>query len=357
MDLDALQLEAERRLDDAEIWWRLGNGLAERAADNGDPNDRIAALAALMHAASLAQTPELEARLASAFGLLGELDIALEQLQRLNGASDGANGAHYDLIVRMLLDAGRTADAFAVLERTNAFVNQHDELRLLRCLVIAARGDVERALTEVEEIVARHPTLLAAHVAKARLLANDQRVEACIAAWEAAVEALPDNLQALTGLGVALASAARYDEASAALTSVARLDPGSAEAYLNLAVVLRTAGHLDDAEWAAKTAQELAPGSAQARYDLGLVHEAAGRTEPALQSFRDAVMRQPNWLRPYLAQARLLERTERFDEAAQIIDQANRLEGLDTEARRELAEALNALRARRLRGLAGGSSR
>ncbi|MFN3928007.1 MAG: tetratricopeptide repeat protein [Thermoflexus sp.] len=68
-----------------------------------------------------------------------------------------------------------------------------------------------------------------------------------IAAYQEALEALPDQVEALTGLGLAYMEAGRYDEALDAFRHLARLRPGDPTPVFRLAETYQRAGQLSEA--------------------------------------------------------------------------------------------------------------
>ena len=346
MSLEALHRAAERRPDDPSAWLALAIALAGAALQKGDALERAAALAALRHAASIAVTAALIGAIAACLAELDELDEALMQMARIEEGPQGASAAHYRLVARRLLDAGRGSDALTLLGHAASLVDSDVDLRLLRALALSAGGEVGRALADVEAVIATSPELADAHLVRAQLLAGQKRSNECITAWETAARLRPDDPRAATGLGVALAAAGRFDEAIEVLFKVVQSNASASEAYQNLAIVLREAHRLDEAEWAARRAIELSPDMAQPHHDLGLVLEAAARLDEAAQAFRDATQRGGAWHRPFLALARVLDRLGRIEEAIEILGRAAGQKARDPEGRKEIADALAALRAR-----------
>ncbi|HXF70411.1 MAG TPA: tetratricopeptide repeat protein [Thermoflexus sp.] len=74
-----------------------------------------------------------------------------------------------------------------------------------------------------------------------------RRWAAAITAYREALEAFPDQVEALTGLGLAYMEAGRYEEALGAFRQLARLRPGDPTPVLRLAEAYQRAGRLSEA--------------------------------------------------------------------------------------------------------------
>ena len=248
--LETLHREAERHVDDPSAWLQLAVALAGAALRQGDLIERAAALAALRHAATVAVTADVIGEIAVCFAELDELDEAREQMAR----PEGGSAAHVRQVARRFLDAGRGADALALLGRAAPLVDSDPDLRLLRAVALAAGGAVDAALEDIEAVIGQSPEHADAHLVKAQLLAGQNRPGECIAAWETAARLRPADPRAATGLGVALAAAGRFDSGIDVLFQVVHENSSASEAYENLAIVLREAHRLEEAEWAARRA-------------------------------------------------------------------------------------------------------
>lgn len=343
MDLQALQRDAERRVDDPWAWWRLGAELLRSAGRS--PFEKTAAAAALLHALSMTQDPELRGHLASSFAELGDPELTFETLRPVAGdpaiaATDQERVAHF------LIEAGHSRQAVELLPADSEAVIAHVPLRLLRAVGLAAAGDHQAALDDVSEVLRRDETQLDAHLLRARILGEQGSAEACCTAWQEVAALAPTDAQALTGYGLALAALRRHDEAIEVLSRAMRQEPNAATPCLNLATVLREAGQLGHAERAIKRALTLEPSSAHAHHDLGLVLEAGGQWPQAQGAFTRALELEPSRVETHLGLARTLEQLGRSQDALDTLIKAATLQPKDPLLRKQVVDAIAGMRSK-----------
>jgi putative PEP-CTERM system TPR-repeat lipoprotein len=139
------------------------------------------------------------------------------------------------------------------------------------------RGDHAGAYKRLDGVIASEPGRPDAHIAKARYLVADRRVN----------DALP--------------------EAAAA----AKMDPGSAQAHFVLGTVQAALGQTTEAKASFGEVIKLNPRAASAQTALSALNLSSGSAESAVQLARDAIASQPNLLAPRLLLVRgLLARGE-----------------------------------------------
>lgn len=155
-------------------------------------------------------------------------------------------------------------------------------------------GDLERALREADQAVARSKTDARAWVLRARALNLLKRYEDALRDAAAALKLDPDNVQALLERAFALERLGRHAEARETLVKLLRLDPQNASAHLALARVLEILGHAAEALSEYERAAQL-DGSqdqllAEARTRLGYKSAAPDPASGAWKIFLPGVM-------------------------------------------------------------------
>lgn len=141
-------------------------------------------------------------------------------------------------------------------------------------------------------------------------------------AFRAAVEADPNNAEALANLGISLANLDRLEEAQQRLTESLAKDDSLALAHFSLAVVLDRQG-LDKA--AAKeymAALDHDPANLQARVYLADAKMRMGLPEEAAKLYRQALERSPNSTRMELSLTFAYIKAGRFIEARKVLEAA-----------------------------------
>jgi tetratricopeptide (TPR) repeat protein len=357
MDVETLQRKAERHLDDPWAWWKLGAELLRTAGRS--VFEQTAAAAALLHARSLTDAPELLGHLAAAFADLGDADLAFETLRPVAGDPE-VDVEDQERVAHFLIEAGHGKRAVELLPVEGAALEAHLPLRLLRAVGLGAAGESEAALREVEEVLRRDGGLYDALVLRARILGERGDTAGCVAAWQEVVATSPADPStrstALTGYGLALSAARRHDEAVEILGRAAREEPSAATPYLNLAFALLAAGQLGPAERAVKRALTLEPTRAEAHHDLGLILEAGGQWEQAVPAFQRSLELAPEKVVPHLGLARVLEQLGRSQDALDTLVKAATLQPKDPQLRKQVVDAIAGMRSKVARSDTFGGS-
>ncbi len=353
MDLETLQRNAERRTNDPWAWWRLGAELLRAAGRS--VFEQTAAAAALLHARSLTDAPELLGHIAASFAELGDADLAFETLRPVAGDAE-LEAADLERVAHFLIEAGHGKRAVELLPADGAAVRAHLPLRLLRAVGLCAAGEQRTALVDVEEVLRRDPDQLDARVLRARILGETGDVAACVIAWMEAAALAPDDLAVLTGHGLALSAASRHDEAVEVLSRAMRQAPDDAQPCLHVAYALRRAGQLGPAERAVKRALALEPSLAEAHHDLGLVLEAGAQWEQAGPAFQRALELAPERVVTYLGLARALEQLGRSQDALDTLVKAATLQPADPRLRKQVVDAIAGMRSKVARSDTFGGS-
>lgn len=109
------------------------------------------------------------------------------------------------------------------------------------------------------------------HIARAREMEADQRLEEAAIWWARAVGAAPTRADAHHGLGLCLTRLGRTQEGLTALREAVALAPGNARFLNNLGHALKLAGAKDEAAALFRAALQADPEHAQARINLALL--------------------------------------------------------------------------------------
>ncbi len=140
-----------------------------------------------------------------------------------------------------------------------------------------------------------------------------------------AVAVQPDNPLLHSNLGAAYRAAGRPAEAEACYRQALRLQPDLAQAYNNLANILKGQGKGEEAAARYWQAVLASPNYAEARHNLGLILWEQGEPEEALDQFRFAAQLRPDFAEVHASAGLLLRELGRPEEAAQRLREAVRL--------------------------------
>ena len=123
------------------------------------------------------------------------------------------------------------------------------------------------------------------HFQRGNELTQQGMFEEAIAEYQAAIEADPENVSALTNLGVAFYNVGRLQDAVDQYTRALEIAPNDADIHSNLAAAYVQLGQLDAALEEYQAAVRLDPNLAQAHFGLGVIYVELGQNEEAIAAF------------------------------------------------------------------------
>jgi tetratricopeptide (TPR) repeat protein len=132
-------------------------------------------------------------------------------------------------------------------------------------------------------------TAVKEHFTNGNELAQAGQFDKAIEEYQAALQAEPDNVSALTNLGVAYYNTGQLDQAVAQYQAALKIAPNDADIHSNLAAAYVQQNNLDEALAEYQRAVELQPDLAQAHYGLGVIYSQQGQKDKAIQEFEKFV--------------------------------------------------------------------
>lgn len=195
-----------------------------------------------------------------------------------------------------LLALGDTANAKASL-KTASRISPNEPVvwdSLARIAVI--EDDAQTAIRLYDRSIAVDPNRIAPYIGRAEVLARTGDFDRAVAAFEAGVEANPEESGgALVRLGIMYQAGDRPDDAIETYERAIAADDTQVVAYNNLASLLAKRGErLDEARAWAERAIELRPEVPHFEDTLGWVLYASGESAEALEHIESAAERAPN---------------------------------------------------------------
>jgi protein O-mannosyl-transferase len=236
----------------------------------------------------------------------------------------GAWMAHNNLGIA-LVDAGRVQDAIphyaAALKLRPDFAEAENNLGYALTLL----NRPAEALPHLDRALSLQPTYAEAHNNRGIALMNLGRAAEGEAEFQTALRLEPDYPEAHLNAGLAFAHAGRTTEAIAQFAAAVRLRPDYAEAELNWAVGLTLSDQFIAASAHFQRAIELSPANPEARQLYGRALARSGNVEAAVIQYEKAIELNPRLGAAHLSLALALRQLGRNAEAAQELEEANRL--------------------------------
>ena len=142
------------------------------------------------------------------------------------------------------------------------------------------------------------------------------------AAWRAALQADPENAEALAGLGWTYHLAGQEDTARSSFQQCVNLHPDAAPCYRGLGSVALAEGNIAQARKHLNLAMQRAPDDPATRHSLGLLELAAGNPDQALTIFQQLLAGEPDRSEYQEAAAECLLALQRAEEASEVAGKA-----------------------------------
>jgi tetratricopeptide (TPR) repeat protein len=215
------------------------------------------------------------------------LDLAVEQFQKL--VTLEPNTVENHLVLGQLYTMKHdNADARAQFEAARR-INPSSEAVLLNLAHMQdVQGNPAEALKTLESVPEsdRTPRI---DLAIAGLYDRQKKTKQATAAYQAALAAQPDNIDAQRGLAEDLLMQNDTESALKLYEGITTQDPEDAHSFLRLAELERSLGHLRQAQAALEHARALDPDSIELHYNEAMLDESEGHLNEAADTLSQLV--------------------------------------------------------------------
>jgi tetratricopeptide (TPR) repeat protein len=278
---------------------------------------------------SYRKASELDPELTAARVKLGQFYLA--QAAALNARDDTAGAANALGLAQ--------EEVNAVLQREP----QNPEGLTLQARLWVQEGDTDRAVDQLEQVLAEHPGLNSAVMALASIHENARRLEDAERVFQSGIESSGEPKPLRIQLSQFYIRQEQYDKAEATLRALIDHNPDELSFRLSLASLLAKTDQLDEAEKVLREAIQAAPDDAQ-RYVLLADFLASRRSkEAAIEELNSFIKKNPDMTELKFALAKLRMEDGQTDEAKQVLEQVIAQEGVEPaglRARVQLAQIL-----------------
>ena len=294
--------------------------------------------------------------------LLGDGDSALKEYRDGMSKDPKKKTTYQKLIIEVLMRQGKRTEAAELNSQILKANPEDNDARGLAATLLLDRGDISKALGELQAVVTRAPenpvahyNLGRAHVARGEWAQAKQQFQKAIelrpdyilaritlaqleigrgeyeAALKGAQEILEkldrNNLNARLLESAALAGQKKYGDSKALLNAMVKASPSSPEIHFQLGMVALAENRYKDAEDSFKRAYELNPANSRGLMGMVETDMAQNKTDAALQMLLAESKKSPNRMDLLVGLGNTAVRAGRYDEAVGYYQRV--LDGLD----------------------------
>lgn len=217
---------------------------------------------------------------------LGDVDSAVREY-RDGIANDPKQKATYQKrIIEAYMRQGKRAEAADINQQILKDNPNDTDAKGLEATLLLDKGDILRALTELQGVVSRAPDNPVAHFQLGRAHAAHGDVELARQEFEKTLEIQPNNLQARLALAQLEVTRGEYDAALKAAQQVTQLDRNNKNAQLIESAALMGQKKFTDSRTLLDGMLKLDPNSPDVLFQLGVVNLAENKYKDAEEDFR-----------------------------------------------------------------------
>ena len=278
----------ESKIDEAEIWYRLGEvcHAQQKLTD-----------AASAYENALRLQPDQShwyANWGVALSDLGRFDAAISVFQQALRLRPDSFEVHYNL-ANAFHKLGRLDQAIANYRQALDLQPDHADTFTNLGVALAEHGRFEEATENLRQAIRLQPNSAKAHHNLGVALLEQSRWDEAIGCLNQALECRPDYPEAHYNLGTALVEIDRRPEGILQFREALRLRPNHSGALNNLGLALKDEGQLEEAVVVLKQAARIAPDRVDAHNNLGLALAELGRFDEAIDSYERALRIDPGF--------------------------------------------------------------
>jgi len=311
--------------------------------------------------AHAADWPQAYLKVGDFYLMMGDGDSALKEY-REGMAKDPKQKVDYQKhMIEVLMRQGKRTEAAEINSQILKANADDSDARGLAATLLLDRGDIAKALGELQNLVTREPSnpvmhynLGRAYVARAEWAQAKQQFQKAIelkpdyilarltlaqmeigrGEYEAALKGAQDiekvdrnNLNARLIESAALAGQKKFTDSKALLNAMVKVSPSSPEVHFQLGVVALAENRYSDAEQSFKKAYELNPANSRGLMGMVETDMAQNKTDAAMALLKDESKKAPNRMDLLIGLGNTAVRAGRFDEAIGYYQRV--LDGLD----------------------------
>jgi tetratricopeptide (TPR) repeat protein len=250
---------------------------------------------------------------------MGDGDSAIREYKE-GMAKDAAKKTTYQKhIIEVLMRQGKRSEAAEINSQILKESPTDNDARGLAATFLLDRGDIAKALAELQEVVTRAPANPVARYNLGRAHAARGEYEQARQQFQKAIELQPDYNLARLGLAELQVGHGDYEAAGKTAEAILTIDKGSLNARLIQSAALMGERKFADSHALLDTMLKANPGSPDVLFQLGVVNLAEGKYKDAEDSFRRSYQLNPANSRGLMGIVETLVAQHKSDEALNLL--------------------------------------
>jgi tetratricopeptide (TPR) repeat protein len=224
---------------------------------------------------------------------LGELDTAIKEYQEGEAKDPKRKLAYEKRIIEVLMHEGKRSEA---ADRNSAILKidpNDNDAKGLAASFLLDKGDINRAIIELQAVVTRAPDNAVAHFNLGRAHRAQGQWEQARQMFQKAIELKPDYLDARLALAELQVDRGEYESALKTADEILVLDRGSVRAMLIKSAALMGQKKYEDSRARLEAMQKAYPNSPEVFFQLGVVNLAENKYKDAEASFQKSYQLNP----------------------------------------------------------------
>lgn len=217
---------------------------------------------------------------------MGEYDAAVREFRDGIAKDPKQKTTYQKRIIEVLMRQGKRAEASEMNSEILKADPKDNDARGLAATLLLDKGDINRALTELQAVVAQAPNNAVAHFNLARAHEARGELEQARQEFQKAIDLRPDYLLARMSLALLQLRRREWDGALHTAALILAADRGNLNARLIQSAALLGEKRAPDSRALLDQMVKAYPNSADVYYQLGLVNLADQRFPAAEESFR-----------------------------------------------------------------------
>ena len=265
--------------------------------------------------------PEAYMKVGDFYLRLGDGDAAIREFNEgLQKDKDAKRRPQYEkLKIEVLMSQGKRAEAADLSQQLLKEYPNDNDAKGLAATLLLDKGDIARALTELQSVVTRAPESYAARYNLGRAYRLSNQPEQARQAFTKVIEQRPDYLPARLALAELQIEHGEFDAALKSSQAILALDPNNQNAKLMQSAAMMGQKKYNDSRQLLETMLKANPSAPDVYFQLGVLNLAEAKYKEADTAFRKTYELNPTNPRGLMGMVETDIAQNRIDDAMKLL--------------------------------------